>query len=249
MERKYGLIGYPLGHSFSQRYFTEKFERDGIDAAYSLYPLENINLLSSLISDSPNLKGLNVTIPYKEDVIRFLDEVSDDVKEIGAVNVIKISNKDGKRSLKGYNSDFVGFSDSLKPILREEVKNALVLGTGGASKAVVYALKNLGITPTLVSRTHKEGVLSYEELNEEIMAKNLLIVNTTPLGMFPKVDACAPIPYHLLTGAHICYDLVYNPETTEFMRRAEERGATVKNGLEMLYRQAERAWDIWNSSL
>lgn len=249
MKSNYGLIGFPLGHSFSEIYFTEKFEKEEIDAKYSLFPIENINSLPSLISKIDNLEGLNVTIPYKEDVMHFLDEISEDASEIGAVNVIKIKNENGRKFLKGYNSDYVGFADSLHPLLRKDIKNALVLGTGGASKAVVYALKGLGINTTLVSRQPKEGDLSYDDLDNEIMTRNLLIVNTTPLGMFPKVDACAPIPYHLLTPLHICYDLVYNPEVTEFMHRAEERGARVKNGLEMLYRQAERAWEIWSQPI
>lgn len=249
MKRQYGLVGFPLGHSFSEKYFMEKFEREGIDAKYSLFPIKDILSLPSLLSNEENLKGLNVTIPYKESVMTLLDEVSEDAREIGAVNVIKVSNKNGKNFLKGFNSDYVGFAESLRPLLREDIKNALVLGTGGASKAVSYALRGLGIIPTLVSRHPKVGELSYDDLNPEIMSKNLLIVNTTPLGMYPNVDSCAPIPYHLLTPLHVCYDLVYNPEVTEFMHRAEERGATVKNGLEMLYRQAERAWEIWNQSL
>lgn len=242
---KYGLIGYPLGHSFSQRYFSDKFKHEGIDAEYSLYPLENIQSFPSLLEENKNLVGLNVTIPYKESVMSYLDELSEEGEAIGAVNVIKIERESGKLSLKGFNSDFVGFTKSLKPLLRPDVKKALVLGTGGASKAVCYALRKLNIDYVLVSRTPATGMISYSQLNEAIMGDNLLIVNTTPLGMFPHTYQCPPIPYDLLTPNHVCYDLVYNPEVTEFMKKSAEQGATVKNGLEMLHLQADRAWEIW----
>ncbi len=245
----YGLIGYPLGHSFSKKYFTEKFKEENIDEIYNLFPIERIGEIDTLLDKYSELKGLNVTIPYKKDVISFLDDVSEDVKHIGAVNVICIvRDKNGNKiRLKGFNSDWIGFRDSLQPLLRPDVKSALVLGSGGASKAIVFALGRLGIKPTIVSRQHGENRLTYDEISKDIMMENLLIVNTTPLGMYPEIDRCPAIPYHYLTENHICYDLVYNPEITKFMKLSQQNGATVKNGLEMLYRQADEAWNIWNS--
>ena len=245
--RNFGLIGFPLGHSFSKRYFTDKFKSQNIEAHYELYPLAEISLLSELLDKVENLCGLNVTIPYKQDVFSFLNDIDESAKEIGAVNTIKISNIGGVKNLKGFNTDYIGFTETLLPLLRPDIKKGLVLGTGGASKAVVYALKSLGITPTLVSRISGKGILSYSELTPEIMEDNLLIVNTTPLGMYPNVETAPEIPYSLLGPNHICYDLVYNPELTTFMRKSMEQGATVKNGLDMLYGQAEAAWEIWNS--
>lgn len=241
----YGLIGYPLGHSFSAGFFNDKFKREGIDEHYSLFPIENINELPVLIKEHPDLHGLNVTIPYKEKVIPFLSELSDDAREIGAVNVVAIS--DNGKILKGYNSDAIGFRDSIKPLLKPDMKKALVLGTGGASKAVAYVLRNLGIDVRFVSRHKGEDNFTYEDLTPEVISEYKVIVNTTPLGMWPKTESCPDIPYSLLTHSHLCYDLVYNPETTTFMRKSAEMGATVKNGLEMLHRQALAAWDIWNS--
>ncbi|MDE6339709.1 MAG: shikimate dehydrogenase, partial [Muribaculaceae bacterium] len=181
-------------------------------------------------------------------VIPFLDQISPDASEIGAVNVIKIvNNTEGRQPiLSGFNTDWKGFSLSLSPLLDSKIDNALILGTGGASKAVGYALRQLGIIPHFVSRTSRPGVYSYDELNKTIIENNLLIVNTTPLGMYPAVNACPPIPYQYITSHHICYDLVYNPHMTEFMRRSAEKGAKVKNGLEMLHRQAELSWEIWS---
>lgn len=245
----YGLIGYPLGHSFSAKYFNEKFEREEIDNSYRLFPLQTIDELGKLLESYPSLQGLNITIPYKEKVIPFLNDISPDTKAIGAVNVIKINNANqgGIPILSGYNTDWKGFSLSMIPLLNKYVKSALVLGTGGASKAVCYALEQLGITPHLVSRSPSSGEYTYKDLNGDIIKDNLLIVNTTPLGMSPNVDSCPVIPYHYLTDRHICYDLVYNPEETEFMKRSAQYGATVKNGLEMLHRQAELSWEIWNA--
>lgn len=245
----YGLIGYPLGHSFSRNYFTEKFKKEDINESYHLFPIDNIDLFLSVLEENKDLKGLNVTIPYKKDVISFLDETSEDVKHIGAVNVIRIyRDRDGKVvKLKGFNSDWIGFRDSLIPLLHRDVKSALVLGSGGASKAIVFALGKLGIKSKIVSRHSGDDRLVYEQLSEKIIKDNLLIVNTTPLGMFPSVNTYPDIPYHYLTKDHICYDLVYNPEVTEFMKLSHKYGATVKNGLEMLYLQADEAWNIWNS--
>lgn len=244
----YGLIGYPLGHSFSEKYFKDKFHKEGIDNSYHLFPIKEIRLLPELIGSHPDLMGLNVTIPYKRDVFAFLDSVSQDASAIGAVNVVRIErdNEGAVKGMKGFNSDWIGFMESLKPLLRNDIKNALVLGSGGASKAVVYALGKLGIRATVVSRSAGDGKISYDSLDWEIMADNLLIVNTTPLGMWPKIESSPEIPYEFITPDHVCYDLVYNPEITEFMKLSSEKGATVKNGLEMLHRQAEVSWKIWN---
>ncbi|MBD5235861.1 MAG: shikimate dehydrogenase [Barnesiella sp.] len=245
-EKIYGLIGYPLTHSFSQRYFNQKFEAEGINARYLNFELPDIGDLMEVVSECPNLSGLNVTIPYKEQVIQYLDDMDEDAEKIGAVNVIKFIRTRGELRFKGYNSDIIGFSDSIKPLLNDERRKALVLGTGGASKAVVRGLENLGVEATLVSRSPRKGVITYADLTPEVMAENLVIVNTTPLGMYPHVDECPDIPYDCLTAKHLCYDLLYNPDVTLFMRKAAEQGAETKNGLEMLLLQAFAAWNIWN---
>lgn len=246
-----GLIGYPLGHSFSARYFNDKFAREGISGHYDLYPIRDIGELPLLLKQHPDLSGLNVTIPYKEQILPFLDEVSDEAKIIGAVNVVRIVRSGGGTPrLTGYNSDTTGFSDSLAPLLRPDIKSALILGTGGASKAVAYSLRGFGIDVTFVSRnplSQDANMIGYDDLTDRILRQNLLIVNTTPLGMYPDTDTAPDIPYNFITGNHICYDLIYNPELTLFMKRCAGHGATVKNGLEMLHRQAEKAWEIWSS--
>jgi shikimate dehydrogenase len=242
----YGLIGYPLVHSFSRKYFTEKFAAEGLDAEYLNFEIPSIGQLPSILQAHPDLRGLNVTIPYKEQVISYLDALDEGARAIGAVNVIRISHSDGRTVLKGYNADVIGFMDSLHPLLRPHHRQALVLGTGGASKAITYGLRQLGITPTLVSRTPRKGMLAYSDLDEEVMRKYLVIVNCTPVGTYPKVDACPDIPYRLLTPDHLLYDLVYNPEKTLFLQRGEAQGAQIKNGLEMLHRQAEASWDFWH---
>lgn len=241
----YGLIGEKLNHSFSANFFNKKFEDEGIDETYHLFPLSGIDLLPKLIKDHTNLKGLNVTLPYKEAVIPFLSQLSPEAIEIGAVNVIKIERNDKKILLKGFNTDCIGFENSLRPLLHPNIKKALILGTGGASKAVAFVLRNLGIQPSFVSRNHNNETITYQNLNEEIIHDNLLIINTTPLGMYPVTENCPDIPYQHLTPEHICYDLIYNPEETQFMKRASRQGATIKNGLEMLERQALAAWEIW----
>ncbi len=244
---KYGLIGYPLKHSFSVNYFNEKFNSEGIDAEYVNFEIPSINELPDVIKDNPNLKGLNVTIPYKEKVISYLDELDKDAQAIGAVNVIKIIRQPkGKYKLIGYNSDIIGFTESIEPLLEPHHKKALILGTGGASKAVFHGLKNLGIEAKYVSRTPAAGMLSYEELTPEIMAEYTIIVNGTPVGMYPKVDFCPDIPYEYLTPNHLLYDLLYNPNVTLFMKKGEQHGAKTKNGLEMLLLQAFAAWEIWH---
>lgn len=247
----YGLIGYPLGHSFSARFFAEKFEREGIDAEYRNFEIPSAEELPAIVATHPVLRGLNVTIPHKQAILPLLHALSDEARAIGAVNVIRIRREDGRVWLEGHNSDVTGFSRSLAPLLKPHHRRALVLGTGGASRAVVYGLRKLGITPVYVSRTHRPDLppdaLTYDELTPEVMEAHTVVVNCSPVGMFPHVDEAPAIPYGLLTPRHLLYDLVYNPLETTFLRLGAERGATVKNGLEMLHLQALAAWDIWQS--
>ena len=244
--QKYGLVGYPLKHSFSIGYFNEKFSSEKIEAEYINFEIPDINNFPEIIEANPNLHGLNVTISYKEKVIPYLDELDKQAAAIGAVNVIKIiRNKGGKPKLIGYNSDIIGFTQSIQPLLQSHHKKALILGTGGASKAVFHGLKNLGIEAKFVSRTARFGMLTYEELNAEIIKEYTVIVNCTPVGMYPKVDACPDIPYEAITSEHLLYDLLYNPNITLFMKKGEAKGAVTKNGLEMLLLQAFAAWEIW----
>lgn len=244
---KFGLIGYPLKHSFSIGYFNEKFSSENIDAEYVNFEIPSIDEITKIIDENPNLQGLNVTIPYKEQVIPFLDELDPDAAKIGAVNVIKIIKEKGKTKLVGYNSDIIGFTHSIQPFLHSHHKKALILGTGGASKAVYHGLVDLGIACTFVSRIRKnENMLTYEELSPEILKEYTVIVNCTPVGMYPHVNECPNIPYELLTPNHLLYDLLYNPNLTLFMKKGEEHGAVTKNGLEMLLLQAFAAWEIWN---
>lgn len=243
--RKFGLIGKTLVHSFSKKYFTEKFEREAVDANYELYSMANVDSLRQFVQEH-SLCGLNVTIPYKQDVIPLLDEIDSEAQMVGAVNVIKIKREGERLCLKGFNTDVVGFRNSLKPLLKPWHTSALVLGTGGASKAVLYVLENLGIAARCVSRQKREGMLTYETLDADVMRRNTLIVNTTPLGTFPNVETCPDIPYRLLTEKHLLFDLVYNPEQTLFMKKGLQNGAAVKNGYEMLVGQAEASWRIWN---
>lgn len=243
--KQFGLIGYPLGHSFSKKFFTEKFERETIDARYDLYELKDIAEFAAL-KDKSELLGLNVTIPYKEKVIAFLDELDDTAANIGAVNVIKFIRYDGKLMLKGYNSDAIGFESSLKPFLQSTHKKALILGTGGASKAIDYTFRKLGIETSFVSRTAKSGVLTYNQLTAEIMADYKVVVNASPVGTFPHSDECPDIPYQYLTDKHLLFDVVYNPAETLFLKKGKEHGATILNGEGMLNGQAVAAWEIWN---
>lgn len=243
--RYFGLIGKPLVHSFSQRYFTQKFQEESIDAAYGLYELDKIEDLKLLLQQKV-FSGLNVTIPYKQSVLPYLSEFDETARAVGAVNVIKFVRRSGEVVLKGYNSDVIGFHDSLVPLLRPYHKRALVFGTGGASKAVEYVLRRLGIEVQLVSRQAKDSVLSYEQITPEVLQSYQLLVNTTPLGTFPHVDTCVDIPYQNITNKHLLYDLVYNPQETLFLRYGKERGAQVMNGYAMLRGQAEAAWEIWN---
>jgi len=243
--KHYGLIGFPLIHSFSKKYFSAKFEQESLDASYELFELENIAQLTVIIENN-KLDGLNVTIPYKEQVINYLNSLDDTAAKIGAVNVIKFDRSGGELKLKGFNSDAIGFENSIKPFLHDYHKKALILGTGGASKAVNYTLQKLGIQTCFVSRTPSQGMLCYAELNPEIIADNLIIVNTSPVGTFPHTDECPNIPYQYLTEKHLLYDLVYNPAETLFLKKGRVKGAQIQNGEAMLIGQAEAAWKIWN---
>lgn len=244
----FGLIGYPLGHSFSKTYFSQKFEKEEIqNCSYELFPISNLNLLPELLAQNPDLKGLNVTIPYKESVLQYLDFIDTGAKRIGAVNVIRI-NSDGK--LYGYNSDYAGFATTLlglKSAKDWKGIHALVFGSGGSSKSVAACLEDFGIDFRIVSRKASGDHLTYEELNTETMKEFNLLVQCTPVGMFPKTEDCIPVPYHSLSEKHIAIDLVYNPEETMFMRKVKEQGGVAINGLTMLHAQAEKAWEIWNS--
>ena len=238
--RHYGIIGFPLLHSFSAKYFNEKFAREHIEAEYSLYPMKALeNERVNQLLDT--MDGMNVTLPFKQAIIPYLDRLDQTAEQIGAVNVVY--------QRVGYNTDCLGFMASIQPLLRANDQRALVLGTGGASKAVVYGLRQLGITPTLVSRTPREGIIGYKDLTEEIMAQHTIIVNSTPLGMLPDVDTCPDIPYHLITAKHLLYDCVYNPEQTLFLQKGKTQGATIRNGMEMLTGQAQAAWKIWNNEI
>jgi len=246
---RYGLIGFPLKHSFSKDYFNSKFASEGIDAEYVNFEITSIKELKSIIKNNPQLKGINVTIPYKEQVIPYLDKLNDNARLIGAVNVIKIDRQKKKTILTGFNSDIIGFKKSIEPLLQPHHKQALVLGAGGSAKAIFYGLQQLGISATYVSREKSfDKVLLYSELSPEVMEAHKIIVNCTPVGMWPKTDDCPAIPYNLITAEHFLYDLLYNPNETLFMKKGEEQGALVKNGLEMLLLQAFAGWSFWNGN-
>ena len=240
----YGLIGRPLKHSFSKKYFTEKFNREGIhDCRYENFELPAIEQLPTILNTHTNLHGLNVTIPYKKEVIAFLDYKNEIVEAVGACNCIKIENGE----LHGYNTDVIGFKKSLQPFLKPHHQKALVLGTGGSSGAVQYALQQLGIRYMLVSRQVRENAITYSQLDETILKEHTVIINTTPVGMFPNMEAAPELPYQFLTSQHVLFDLIYNPEKTLFLQKGEARGATTANGYAMLLLQAEESWRIWNS--
>lgn len=243
--KHFGLIGFPLGHSFSKKFFTEKFKQENIDAQYDLYELTSLLEFENLLTET-ELYGLNVTIPYKEKVIQYLDELDETAAEIGAVNVIKFIRGEGNLKLKGYNSDAIGFENSLAPLLKPYHQKALILGTGGASKAIDYTLRKLGITTTFVSRAAKPDSLTYDQLNEDILNENLVIINASPVGTFPHADECPNIPYQFLTDKHLLFDAVYNPAETLFLKKGKEQKAQVLNGEGMLTGQAIAAWKIWN---
>ena len=243
---KYGLIGYPLGHSFSIGYHNQRFADEGINAKYINFEIPSIDSLPEVLNSNPELKGLNVTIPYKEKVIEFLDYISPEARAIGAVNVIRVVHEGKNIKLRGYNSDVIGFTQSIEPMLESYHKKALVLGTGGASKAIAYGLKSLGIEPVFVSRYERPGTIQYQSITPEVVHEYPVIVNCTPLGMFPKVDACPDLPYEAMDDKNILYDLIYNPDETLFMKLGAKQGASVKNGLEMLLLQAFASWEFWN---
>ena len=243
---KYGIIGNPLGHSFSRGFFTEKFAREGIDAQYLNFQIPEIKLLPEVLKENPELRGLNVTLPYKREVIPFLDELSEEAREIGAVNVIRCTMDNGRWTMKGFNSDSIGFTESIKPLLKPHHKKALILGTGGASRAICVGLNRLGLEWKYVSRTPHEGMFTYNDITAETLKEYEVIVNCSPVGMYPKVDECPAIPYEYLTPDNLLFDLVYNPEITLFMKKGTLQGATVKNGLEMLHLQAIASWNFWN---
>jgi shikimate dehydrogenase len=245
--KQYGLIGHPLTHSFSKKYFTQKFEQENIlDSCYELFDIENITIIKEVLTNNSNLKGLNVTIPYKESVIEYLTEIDEKAKAIGSVNTVKIS--EDNKSLKGFNTDYDGFKKSLKPFLDINHERALILGTGGASKTVKFVLNELNIDCLMVSRNPiNNNEISYNDVNEYVIKHHQIIVNTTPIGTFPNVEEYPAIDYDNLTNKHLLYDLVYNPEETEFLRKGKLKGCITINGLQMLKIQAEKAWEIWNS--
>ena len=236
--RHFGIIGFPLLHSFSAKYFNERFATEKIEAEYSLYPMKELtNERMNELLDT--LNGMNVTMPYKQAIIPYLEQLDETAEAVGAVNVVH------KRV--GYNTDCIGFMESIRPLLGENDHKALVLGTGGASKAVCYGLKKLGLSPTLVSRTPKEGMLGYDQLTEELMNEYTVIVNCTPLGMAPEENTYPAIPYEWISARHLLFDCVYNPEETLFLQKGKAQGARIKNGMEMLFGQAKAAWKIWNN--
>jgi shikimate dehydrogenase len=243
---KFGLVGRDISYSFSRGYFADKFESENLPHSYVNFDLQSIEELDDIIKNTSNLKGLNVTIPYKEEVMPMLDDLNKRARKIGAVNTIRITRY---QKLIGYNTDFYGFKNSLKPLLKKHHKTALILGTGGASKAIAYALKKLKIDYDYVSRSEKEGVkFLYSDLTDEIISSYSIIINCTPIGTFPNVNECPDIPYEAITEKHILYDLIYNPEQTKFLSCGDMKGATTINGLEMLRLQAEKSWKIWNKS-
>ena len=244
---KYGLIGFPLGHSFSISYFNQRFQDEGIDAVYENYEIPNIDALAEILDSNPELKGLNVTIPYKEKVIPFLDSISPEARAIGAVNVIRVTHRGNKTELKGFNSDVIGFTKSIEPMLDKKLhQKALILGTGGASKAIDYGLRSLGLETVFVSRYERPNTIQYKTITPEVVKEYNVIVNCTPLGMYPKTEVCPDLPYEAMDSHTILYDLIYNPDETLFMKRGAQYGANVKNGLEMLLLQAFASWEFWH---
>lgn len=248
--KTYGLIGYKLGHSFSRSFFTEKFRNEGLtEHEYVNFELDSIEEFPSVFAQGKSICGLNCTIPYKQQIMQFMNEIDPEAAEIGAVNTVKIIDQNGKRILKGYNTDLYGFENSLRPMLEDKHRRALILGTGGASKAIRFLFDRMGISFLSATTRGEKGdrEISYSELSHDIMDEYLIVVNATPLGTFPKVDTCPDIPYHWINRDHVFYDLVYNPAETLFLKKGKEQGAKVKNGLEMLHLQALKSWEIWNS--
>ena len=242
----YGLIGFPLGHSFSRQFFTGKFAEEGIDAQYLNFELPSIDLFPQILEQHPETRGLNVTIPYKQAVMPYLDEISPEAQAIGAVNVIQVRKKENDTYwLKGFNSDIIGFRESLRPLLRPHHRKALILGTGGASKAVRVGLEQMGIEWLYVSRTPHDGSIGYADIRPATLREFSILVNCTPVGMFPHTDECPALPYQALDSRNLLFDLVYNPVETRFLQRGAEQSSVTKNGLEMLYLQAIASWEFW----
>lgn len=251
MMEQYGLIGFPLGHSFSRRYFTQRFANEGREAEYLNFEIPEARMIVDVVREHPQLRGLNCTIPHKRDIIPFLDELDDEARAIGAVNVVRVERREGRNGdfyLKGFNSDVIGFRDSIRPMLGPHHRKALVLGTGGASLAVCRALAQLDIQWQYVSRTPRQGQLCYEDVTPDLVREWSVIVNCTPLGMYPNVEACPPLPYEALSPDNVLFDLVYNPLETRFMQMGAASGAVVRNGLEMLRLQAEASWNFWQGA-
>lgn len=247
MTTQYGLLGYPLKHSFSRDFFNKKFNNEHIDAEYLNFELPAIEQFPDIIASHEQLRGMNVTIPYKEQVMPYLDELSDEAHAIGAVNVIRISRRNGRTYLKGFNSDVIGFTQSIEPLLKPHHRKALILGTGGVSKAVRYGLERLGLEVCFVSRSERLGMLTYEQATADTLQDYTVVVNCTPCGMYPHTAECPQLPYAALSERHLLYDLIYNPEETLFLRKGREAGAATKNGLEMLILQALASWKFWNA--
>lgn len=247
MHHVFGLIGYPLGHSFSRKFFTEKFEREGIDAEYLNFEIPDAQMLLDVVRSNPALCGLNCTIPHKQAIIPLLDDMSDEARRIGAVNVIKITrDADGTPHLKGFNSDIIGFMNSIRPLLQPHHRKALILGTGGASRAIRVGLEQLGLEWKYVSRRPAEGQFTYQDITPEVIREYEVIVNCSPVGMHPHTDESPALPYEAMTSRNLLYDLVYNPLETQFMQRGAAHGAVTKNGLEMLHLQAIASWEFWH---
>ena len=244
---KYGLIGYPLGHSFSSSYFNQKFEDEGICAVYENFEIPTIDALEEVLGLNPNLKGLNVTIPYKEKVLQYLDSISPEARAIGAVNVIRVTHEGNDIKLKGYNSDVIGFTKSIEPMLDKKWHHkALILGTGGASKAVNYGLHNLGLETVFVSRYERPDTIQYDKITPDVVREYNVIVNCTPVGMYPKTEECPQLPYEAMDSHTILYELIYNPDVTLFMKRGAQYGAKTKDGHDMLLLQAFASWEFWH---
>lgn len=246
--RKFGLVGFPLGHSFSKQYFSNKFLTESFtDCSYENYELENLDSIRDIISRDIEICGLNVTIPYKSDIFKFIDLADNEAVDVGAVNVLKIFRKENNLIIKGFNTDVFGFRESLVPHLPgDKIKSAVILGTGGSSKAVAYVLNKLNIRIIMVSRRSVNGTVLYRELSDKTLAETKLIINTTSLGMFPNVGNKPDLNYNCLSSDHILYDLVYNPAVTAFLKEGKERGCKTIGGLDMLHLQAEKSWEIWN---
>lgn len=248
--KTYGLIGYRLGYSFSKGFFTKKFEEEGLsDHEYVNFELDNIDEFPGIFEKNDHIAGLNCTIPYKQELMPFMDEIDEEAAQVGAINTVKIIRNEDGIKLKGFNTDIYGFENSLMPLLNEKHKKALILGTGGASKAIKHILDKNGIDyiSASIEKDLFDKEIRYEQIDESMMKERLIIIHATPLGTFPKVDTCPAIPYEHITADHVLFDLVYNPEETLFLKKGKEKGATTKNGLEMLHLQAIKAWEIWNA--